>query len=179
MLAAILLAQFDVFLLDEPTNDLDFAGLERLEHFVDGLPGARSSSPTIARSSTARSLRARARRADHRAPRASRAAGRRIWKSAPPPAGTPRRHTRTYVEKRRDLEHRAREQRQWAVQGTRKLTKRPKDNDKAQRDFFLNRTEKQAAKVRITEKALDRLDVVDKPWEAGTFVWDRGCASLR
>src|SRR5207344_2779156 len=33
-LAAILLARFDVFLLDEPTNDLDFAGLDRLERFL-------------------------------------------------------------------------------------------------------------------------------------------------
>jgi ATPase subunit of ABC transporter with duplicated ATPase domains len=33
-LAAILLARFDVFLLDEPTNDLDFDGLARLERFV-------------------------------------------------------------------------------------------------------------------------------------------------
>ena len=33
-LAAILLARFDVFLLDEPTNDLDFEGLDRLERFV-------------------------------------------------------------------------------------------------------------------------------------------------
>jgi ATPase subunit of ABC transporter with duplicated ATPase domains len=39
-LAAALLARFDVFLLDEPTNDLDFAGLERLERFVRDLPGA-------------------------------------------------------------------------------------------------------------------------------------------
>ena len=30
-LAAILLSRFDVFLLDEPTNNLDFAALERLE----------------------------------------------------------------------------------------------------------------------------------------------------
>jgi ATPase subunit of ABC transporter with duplicated ATPase domains len=36
-LAAILLARFDVFLLDEPTNNLDFAGLGRLERFLDGL----------------------------------------------------------------------------------------------------------------------------------------------
>ena len=36
-LAAILLARFDVFLLDEPTNNLDFAGLARLERFIDGL----------------------------------------------------------------------------------------------------------------------------------------------
>jgi len=39
-LAAALLARFDVFLLDEPTNDLDFGGLERLERFVRDLPGA-------------------------------------------------------------------------------------------------------------------------------------------
>ena len=39
-LAAILLSRFDVFLLDEPTNDLDLDGLERLEAFVTGLdPG--------------------------------------------------------------------------------------------------------------------------------------------
>ena len=36
-LAAILLSRFDVFLLDEPTNNLDFAGLERLEGFLRGL----------------------------------------------------------------------------------------------------------------------------------------------
>ena len=39
-LAAVLLARFDVFLLDEPTNDLDFAGLDRLERFVRDLTGA-------------------------------------------------------------------------------------------------------------------------------------------
>jgi len=39
-LAAILLARFDVFLLDEPTNDLDFAGLDRLERFLAELPAA-------------------------------------------------------------------------------------------------------------------------------------------
>jgi ATPase subunit of ABC transporter with duplicated ATPase domains len=39
-LAALLLARFDVLCLDEPTNDLDFPGLERLERFVRGFPGA-------------------------------------------------------------------------------------------------------------------------------------------
>jgi ATPase subunit of ABC transporter with duplicated ATPase domains len=33
-LAAILLSRFDVLLLDEPTNNLDFEGLDRLERFV-------------------------------------------------------------------------------------------------------------------------------------------------
>ncbi|MGH9193913.1 MAG: ATP-binding cassette domain-containing protein, partial [Acidimicrobiales bacterium] len=35
--AALLLARFDAFLLDEPTNDLDLDGLDRLERFVLGL----------------------------------------------------------------------------------------------------------------------------------------------
>jgi ATPase subunit of ABC transporter with duplicated ATPase domains len=38
-LAAVLLARFDVFLLDEPTNDLDLDGLARLEGFLRDLAG--------------------------------------------------------------------------------------------------------------------------------------------
>ena len=38
-LAAVLLARADVFLLDEPTNDLDFDGLERLERFLTARRG--------------------------------------------------------------------------------------------------------------------------------------------
>ena len=38
-LTAILLSRFDLLLLDEPTNDLDFDGLDRLERFVDGYAG--------------------------------------------------------------------------------------------------------------------------------------------
>src|SRR5206468_1615425 len=37
--AALLLARFDVFCLDEPTNDLDFGGLELLERFVRSVRG--------------------------------------------------------------------------------------------------------------------------------------------
>src|SRR5487761_2372868 len=36
-LASLLLSRYDVFLLDEPTNDLDLDGLARLEAFVTGL----------------------------------------------------------------------------------------------------------------------------------------------
>ena len=39
-LAAILLARFDVTLLDEPTNDLDFDGLSLLEDLVADAAGA-------------------------------------------------------------------------------------------------------------------------------------------
>ena len=38
-LAALTLSRFEISLLDEPTNDLDFAGLEVLEQFVLGLSG--------------------------------------------------------------------------------------------------------------------------------------------
>ena len=38
-LASILLAEFDVYLLDEPTNDLDFEGLDLLERFVRSVDG--------------------------------------------------------------------------------------------------------------------------------------------
>jgi ATPase subunit of ABC transporter with duplicated ATPase domains len=39
-LAALLLSRVDVLCLDEPTNDLDFDGLERLERFVQGYVGS-------------------------------------------------------------------------------------------------------------------------------------------
>src|SRR5712691_3757334 len=39
-LAALLLARFDVLCLDEPTNDLDFDGLDRLEGFAQSFRGA-------------------------------------------------------------------------------------------------------------------------------------------
>ena len=39
-LAAILLSRFDVTLLDEPTNDLDFDGLARLEEWWPGAAAA-------------------------------------------------------------------------------------------------------------------------------------------
>ena len=51
-LAALLAAEPDVILLDEPTNNLDFEGLELLERFVAESPSALVSSPTIARSSS-------------------------------------------------------------------------------------------------------------------------------
>src|SRR3954452_6371488 len=39
-LAVLLLVRFEVLCLDEPTNDLDFEGLDRLERFVRGYDGA-------------------------------------------------------------------------------------------------------------------------------------------
>ena len=164
-LGAILLSQFDVFLLDEPTNDLDFDGLERLERFLDELPGA-AMIVSHDRAFLERTITSVLELDEHTHRGRLFAGG---WLSYLEERATARRHAEEtyaeYREKRRGLEDRARAQRQWAVQGVRKEKRDPKDNDKAQRDFRLNRTEKQAAKVRVTEKALERLDEVEKPWE--------------
>jgi ATPase subunit of ABC transporter with duplicated ATPase domains len=167
-LAAILLSRFDVFLLDEPTNDLDFDGLDRLERFLDELAGGvvvvSHDRAFLERTVTS------VLELDEHTHRASLYAGG--WAAYLDARATARRHAEEaydeYRGRRSELEERARQQRQWAVTGARRTKTRPKDNDKAQRGFFVNRTEKQAAKVRITEKALDRLDAVDKPWEG----WD-------
>jgi ATPase subunit of ABC transporter with duplicated ATPase domains len=73
-----------------------------------------------------------------------------------------------YQGQKDQLTQRAQRQRQWAVEGVRKETKSPRDHDKAQRDFRLNRTEKLAHKARQTDRALENLDVVEKPFEG----WD-------
>ena len=164
-LASILLSRFDVVLLDEPTNDLDFDGLARLEAFV----GSRAEPLVVVshdRTFLERTVTEIVELDEH-THRAARYAGG--WLAYLEERATARRHAEEafgeYRSTRRDLEDRVRRQRQWSDTGVRKLARKPKDNDKAQRGFFVNRTEKQAAKVRASEKALDRLAVVDKPWE--------------
>jgi ATPase subunit of ABC transporter with duplicated ATPase domains len=164
-LASLLLSRFDVFLLDEPTNDLDLGGLERLERWVlsldAGLVVVSHDRAFLERTVTS------VLELDEVSHAATLYNGG--WLSYLDARDVARRHAQEafeqYRDTRTDLEARAKAQRQWASAGARKLTKNPKDNDKAQRDFFLNRTEKQASKVRVTEKALERLDVVDKPFE--------------
>ena len=164
-LAAVLLSRYDVLLLDEPTNDLDFAGLARLERFVEeadvGLVIVSHDRAFLERTID------RVLELDEASHQATEYGGG--WLTYLDARATARRHAEEahgeYASRRSQLTDRAREQRQWAVTGAKTLKKGAKDNDKAQRDFKLNRTEKQASKVRITEKALDRLDVVEKPWE--------------
>jgi ATPase subunit of ABC transporter with duplicated ATPase domains len=164
-LAAILLARFDVFLLDEPTNNLDFAGLDRLERFVSGLAGA------VVVVSHDRAFLDRAvdriieiGEETHQATEfaggwSEYVAARELARSQQYEA-----HEKYRAERAR-LVDRARTQRAWAEEGARRAKKKPRDPDKAQRDFFVNRTEKQASKVRATEKRLASLEAIEKPWE--------------
>ena len=164
-LAAILLSRFDVFLLDEPTNDLDFAGLDRLERFLADLDGG-----LVVVSHDRAFLEATVDRVvelDEHSRQATEFGGG--WLAYLDGRATARRHAEQdhaeYRGRLEELSDRARTQRQWAHVGAARAKKNPPDNDKNRRNITVNRTEKQAAKVRITEKALDRLEVVDKPWE--------------
>ncbi len=165
-LAALLLSRYDLLLLDEPTNDLDFDGLERLEQFLTGRGGGlvvvshdRAFLEKVVTSVVDID------EATHRA--TAFGGGYRAYLES---KATARRHAEedyaTFVAERERLRQRERAQREWAVVGVAKAKKKPKDGDKAKRDFRLNRTEKQASKVRITERALENLDKVDKPYEA-------------
>jgi ATPase subunit of ABC transporter with duplicated ATPase domains len=165
-LASLLLSRFDVLLLDEPTNDLDFDGLERLERFLaarhGGLVVVSHDRAFLERVVTS------ILEIDESSHRSTEYGGG--FEAYLEARAVARRHTEeayeTYVHERDRLQARERDQRQWAIQGSRNETRRPHDNDKAARGFRLNRTEKQAAKVRATERAIERLDAVDKPFEA-------------
>ena len=157
-LAAILLSRFDVFLLDEPTNDLDFAGLARLEQFFDELPGG-VVVVSHDRAFLARTVN-RVLELDEHARTATEYGGG--WQGYLDARATARRHAEEaygeFVDTREQLRARARAQRQWSVQGASKEKRSPRDGDKQQRDFRINASERNAAKVRISEKALERLD---------------------
>jgi ATPase subunit of ABC transporter with duplicated ATPase domains len=164
-LAAILLSRFDVFLLDEPTNNLDFAGLDRLEQFLDALPGGVvvvSHDRAFLDRTVTRIVELQ--EESHRA--VEYAGGWSDYVAARELArGQQYEAFDKYRSTRRELTDRIRTQREWSDKGVAKQKKRPRDHDKAQQGFFKDRTEKQAAKVRASERALQRLESVDKPWE--------------
>ncbi|HWW54650.1 MAG TPA: ATP-binding cassette domain-containing protein, partial [Acidimicrobiales bacterium] len=167
-LASVLLSRFDVTLLDEPTNDLDFDGLARLESFVAGRDGG-LVIVSHDRAFLDRTVTSILELDEHDRTGRLFGGGYHAYLEE---RDTARRHAgqafSTYQAERETLRQRAQRERQWATTGTSKEKKRPRDNDKAQRDFRINRTERLAARARMTERAFERLDVVDKPW-AG---WD-------
>jgi len=164
-LAAAMLSRFDITLLDEPTNDLDFDGLDRLEQLVAGLAGGvvvvSHDRAFLARTVTA------VLEMDVREHRAVFYDGG--WDAYLQEKVALARHRQEayehYRQSREELTRRARKERQWATVGVSRERRHPKDNDKAQRDFRINRTEHLAARARRTEEALERLEEVDKPWE--------------
>ncbi len=167
-LAAIVLSRFGVTLLDEPTNDLDFDGLAHLEAWI----GRRTGGMVIVshdRAFLERTVSTVLEIDEHHHTAREYGGG---WAGFQAERATARRLAEEsyelYRRTRSDLRERAERQRQWATSGVARETRSPRDHDRAQRGFRINRTEKLASKARQTERAMAALDEVAKPWEG----WD-------
>ena len=170
-LASLLLSRYDVFLLDEPTNDLDLDGLERLERFVGGL---RAGTVVVShdREFLTRTV-TKVLELDLAQQRITLYGGG--YEAYLEERDVARRHAREdyeeYADKRAALEGRAQTQRAWMDKGVKNARRKAGsggDNDKIGRKFRSEASEKQAAKARQTQRMIERLDVVEEPrkeWE--------------
>jgi ATPase subunit of ABC transporter with duplicated ATPase domains len=167
-LASLLLSRYDLFLLDEPTNDLDLDGLERLEGFVKGL---RAGAVLVShdREFLARTV-TKVLELDLAQQQISLYGGG--YQAYLDEREVARRHAREqydeYAGTRAQLEARARTQRAWMEKGVKNARRKAPDNDKIGRNARVETTEKQAAKARQTEKMIERLETVEEPrkeWE--------------
>ena len=178
-LAALLLSRFDVYLLDEPTNDLDLDGLERLERWVLGLDAG-----VLLVSHDRRFLDVAVTdvvEIDEFSHRVSHFGGG--WQAyldereRRPPAGLGAvRGVRRASASRSPTGSQT--QREWAQQGVAKVKRSMGDEpDKNIRSFRKNQTEQLAGKAARTQKQIERLDVVDKPrepWQLRLEIADAG-----
>ncbi|WP_049565586.1 ABC-F family ATP-binding cassette domain-containing protein [Nonomuraea sp. SBT364] len=167
-LASLLLSRYDLFLLDEPTNDLDLDGLDRLEGFVNGL---RAGTVLVShdREFLARTV-TKVLELDLAQQRIHLYGGG--YQAYLEEREVARRHAREqyeeYADTRAQLESRARTQRAWMEKGVKNARRKMPDNDKIGRNARVEATEKQAAKARQTDKMIERLEVVEEPrkeWE--------------
>ncbi len=167
-LASLLLSRYDIFLLDEPTNDLDIEGLAILEDFVVKL---RAGTVLVSHD------RAFLERTVDQVLELDLAQQSVHLYSGGYLAylderGIARQHARDGYEKYADqksaLTMRMRTQSSWADRGVRQARAKAPDKDKHRLSAQVNRTEKLASKIKITERMLERLEVVDEPrkeWE--------------
>lgn len=168
-LASLLLSRYDVFLLDEPTNDLDLDGLERLERFVSGL---RAGTVVVShdREFLSRTV-TKVLELDLAQQQINLYGGG--YEAYLEERETARRHARDdyeeYADKKAALQDRARTQRSWMDKGVKNARRKAgSDNDKIGRKFRSEASEKQAAKARQTQRMIERLEVVEEPrkeWE--------------
>jgi ATPase subunit of ABC transporter with duplicated ATPase domains len=167
-MASLLLSRYDIFLLDEPTNDLDLDGLDRLEAFVTGL---RAGTVLVShdREFLTRTVTA-VLELDLTQQQVNRYGGG--YAAYLEERERARRHAREdfeeYADRKDALQSRAQMQRGWMEHGVRNARRKAKDNDKLGRNVRAESTEKQAAKARQTQRMIERLEVVEEPrkeWE--------------
>ncbi|OLP03349.1 heme ABC transporter ATP-binding protein [Mycolicibacterium porcinum] len=168
-LAALMLSRFDIVLLDEPTNDLDLDGLDRLENIVSDLRGGvvlvSHDREFLARTVT------RVLELDLAQNRTTVYGGG--YESYLEEREVARRHRREeyeeFAERKADLVARARTQREWSSQGVRNAMRKAPDNDKNRRRAQTESSEKQAQKVRQMESRIARLEEVEEPRKEWTL----------
>lgn len=162
-LAALLLSRYDLYLLDEPTNDLDLDGLALLEDFVD-----RSTAPVVVVSHDREFLSRTVTSVveiDRSLLRVAVYGG--SYDAYLEERSTARRQAREayeeYAARRAGLEARARMQRAWMDKGVKNARRKATDKDKIGRKFRADASEKQAAKARQTQQMIARLEEVAEP----------------
>jgi ATPase subunit of ABC transporter with duplicated ATPase domains len=162
-LASLLLSRYDLFLLDEPTNDLDLDGLARLESFVQGL---RAGVVVVSHD---REFLSRTVTQVVELDLAQQQVGvyGGSYTDYLRERELARQHAREayeeYDQTRSSLQARARMQRGWSDKGTRQALRKATDNDKHLVHKARQSSQKQAAKARQTDRLLERLDVVEEP----------------
>ena len=175
-LAALLLSRFDIVLLDEPTNDLDLDGLERLESFVRGLRAG------IVLVSHDREFLARCvtRVVELDLAQQQVAVYDGGYDAFLEERAVARRHAREaydeFADKKADLQSRARTQREWSSQGVRNAMRKAPDNDKIRRKAQSESSEKQGQKVRQMESRIARLEEVEEPRKEWVLQFDIAAA---
>ncbi len=162
-LASVLLSRYDVFLLDEPTNDLDFAGLERLEQFVLGLQAGlvvvSHDREFLARTVTSvldldePSRTATLYNGGFEAYVQARALRREQARDA----------YETYDDKRSGLVQQAQRQREQSVRGALRAKHKTPDNDRVGKGARIEAATHAAGRVKTLESQLRRLEEVEEP----------------
>lgn len=162
-LAVLLLSRLDLYLLDEPTNDLDAHGLDLLEDFV-----RQAQAPIVVVSHDREFLS----RTVTTVVEIDRSLQRVLvyggsYDSYLEERSVTRRRAREafeeYAARRDALQARARMQRAWMEKGVRNARRKASDNDKHVKHHRGETSEKQAAKARQSDRALSRLEVVEEP----------------
>jgi ATPase subunit of ABC transporter with duplicated ATPase domains len=167
-LASLLLSRYDIFLLDEPTNDLDIDGLAVLEDFVTKLRAGtvlvshdrafleRTVDQVLELDLAQQSVQLYS--GGYLAYLDERAIAQQHAREG----------YEKYADKKAALTDRMRTQSSWADRGVRQARAKAPDKDKHRLSAQVNRTEKLASKIKITERMIDRLEAVDEPrkeWE--------------
>jgi ATPase subunit of ABC transporter with duplicated ATPase domains len=167
-LASLLLSRYDIFLLDEPTNDLDIEGLAILEDFVMKLRAGtvlvshdrafleRTVDQVLELDLAQQSVRRYS--GGYLAYLEEREIARQHGRD----------NYEKYADQKAALTMRMRTQSSWADRGVRQARAKAPDKDKHRLSAQVNRTEKLASKIKITERMLERLEVVEEPrkeWE--------------